>query len=441
MKKWVATLLILATLCLTACNNQTTETSTSTSKTEKTETTTTTTQTSETTFATKESQTFETTTNETTTEKTEIPEGYTVPEELKDTIIQMNRLLFVDLPSRILFSHSLEKGYWAGNQWRSIGGNHTVYYSKADGEVYVNCFDPLCEHRNCSATKAMGGMDQFFINNRFYKLSPSGEIISYNFDGTDMIVELDLALTDPWGAYNIAYDKYIFSVRIMENEEYHVFRYDTEKKIFEDLTEKTGICILPIFAYNGEIYGQTTNGLPIKTDLSLSYIEGTENYSADGVYTLSSGSCFIGIARNKEDSSSSLGIQIFDIKTGIKTIITNETIGHTVQTILYVDENYYYFLANEPIYIGKSRSNNDLYNWCGGKIYRVNRDGTDCVCIYDNKGKEFDSMIVYEDTVIVSASEIGVHGGIAQTWASGMYIGEINEDGTIDSLEWVEVIA
>ena len=439
MKKTIAIFLILSTLCLTACQNQTVETSTSTNKTEKTETTTTTTQTSETTSATKESQTFET-----TTEKTEIPEtkkGYEIPEELKNKIVQKSFLNFVELPSRILFSHSLKKGYWAGDRWLSIGGEHTVYYSKADGEIYVNCFDPLCEHRNCSSTRAIGGMDQFFINNRFYNLDPFGQMISYNFDGTDMKVELDLEQMDPWGVYSIAYDKYIFSVRVMENEEYHVFRYDTEKKIFEDLTEKTGNCILPIFAYNGEIYGQTTNGLPIKTDLSLSYVKETENYFADGVYTLSAGSCFIGIARNKEDSSSSLGIHIFDIQTGIKSVITNETIGHAVQTILYADENYYYFLANEPLYIGKSRSDNDIYNWCGGKIYRVNRDGTNCICIYDNKGMTFNSMIVYEDIVIVSASEIGVHGGIAQTWASGMYIGEINEDGTIDSLEWVEVIA
>ena len=452
MKRLIATIFILSTIFLTACNNQTTETSTSTNKTEQTESTsvsqtTENTQTSETTFSTQESLSSETTTEK--TETTEVPQGYEIPAGLQNILVGVQQLnLFAELPSRILFSHSLDKGKWIGDRYQYNGGEYTVYYSKADGEIYVNCFDPLCDHTSCSATShGIGGSQQFFIDNRIYELSPWGEILSYNFDGTDKVIELDLeyefrsGLPSPWGANHIAYGQYIFIERMMENEELHTFRYDTKNKLLEDLTEKTGFYIMPMFAYNGEIYGQTRDGLYIKTDISLSYVKETENYYEDGLYTLSSGSCFIGIARNKEDSASSLGIQIFDIQTGIKTVITNETIGHTVQTILYADENYYYFLANAPVYIGKSRSKNDIYNLSGGKIYRVNRDGTNCICIYDNKGMTFNSMIVYEDTVIVSASEIGVHGGIAQTWANGMYIGEINEDGTIDSLEWVEVIA
>lgn len=126
MKKLVATLLILATLCLTACNDQTTETSASTSKTAQTETTTTT-QTSETTSATKESQTFETTTNETTTEKTEISEtqkGYEIPAALQDRIIQKGNQTFIELPSRILFSHYLNSGKWVGDRYQIDSGRY-----------------------------------------------------------------------------------------------------------------------------------------------------------------------------------------------------------------------------------------------------------------------------------------------------------------------------
>lgn len=134
MKKLIAIFLILFTLLLTACNNQTTETSTSTNKTEKTETTTTT-QTSETTFSTQESQSSETTTEK--TETTEVPQGYEIPAGLQNILVGVQQLnLFAELPSRILFSHSLDKGKWIGDRYQYNGGEYTV-----DANVYhaVRC--------------------------------------------------------------------------------------------------------------------------------------------------------------------------------------------------------------------------------------------------------------------------------------------------------------
>ena len=92
---------------------------------------------------------------------------------------------------------------------------------------------------------------------------------------------------------------------------------------------------------------------------------------------------------------------------------------------------------------GKSKSQNDVHNNYGGKLYRVNHDGSDCICIYDNPAMYFydNSIMIYEDTILIYASECGMKNGYAQIWAEGVYIGTINEDGTIDSLEWVEVIA
>ena len=54
---------------------------------------------------------------------------------------------------------------------------------------------------------------------------------------------------------------------------------------------------------------------------------------------------------------------------------------------------------------------------------------------YDN------SIMIYEETILIYASQCGMKNGYAQVWAEGVYIGTINEDGTIDSLKWVEVIA
>ena len=453
MKKIISILLILLILCLTACNkNIEDDTSVSEKQSEQTESTsisqtteTTKIQTSDTTSSIQETQT-----SETTTEKTEIPEipkGYEIPAALQDKIIQKGNPTFIELPSRILFSHYLNSGKWVGDRYQIDSGRYLSYYSKADGEVYINCFDPLCEHEDCSANGGAMGPNSFFIRNRFYMLiNYEGQMLSFNFDGTDTKVEYVLEDDSlAWKSNNIAYDKYIFIQTLLSNGEKHTFRYDVETKAMEDLTGKTGNYIEPWFVYNGIIYGYNADGLSIKTDLDLSYEEETEYLYGKAFYDLVSGHRLIGVAYGDESNAdgftSYIGIQTYDMKTGTETLISNETIGKEVSQILYADENYYYFLADDQIYIGKSRSNHDMYNNYGGKIYRVNRDGTNCICIYDNKGMTFNSMIVYEDTVIVSASEIGVHGGIAQTWANGMYIGEINEDGTIDSLEWVEVIA
>ena len=328
-----------------------------------------------------------------------------------------------------------------------MSNDYLVYYNKADGETYVNCFDPLCDHTECAVQNGFAIEDTLFINDRFYYVSYRAQIYSYAFDGSDVQLELDLfdEMGSSW-RNKISYENYIYIMYLTADEEYHLLRYDTKAKKIEDLTAKTGNFILPYFFYNGEIYGCDSDGIYIKTDLELSYTKEIDPFFARASYEIAQNSYLIGLSRDKEGKdndgfTSYIGIQTYDMKTGTETLISNEMIGKEVSALLYADENYYYFLADDQIYIGKSRSNHDMYNNYGGKIYRVNRDGTNCICIYDNKSMTFNSMIVYEDTVIVSASEIGVHGGIAQTWASGMYIGEINEDGTIDSLEWVEVIA
>lgn len=448
MKKWIVVLFILSIVLLTSCNHNISETSTSANKTEQTEST----SALQTTETTQNSAIQETTTTETTSAKAEIPEmpkGYQIPAELQDKIVKTGNLTFIELPSRILFSHYLNDGKWIGDYYDIEGGQYLSYYSKADGEVYINCFDPLCEHSDCSAVTGISD-NTFFIDNRFYEIYPFGQIVSYYFDGTDKRVDLDLGFVYqkgkpmPWGSGTFAYDQYIFIEQMMENEEKHSMRYDTKTKTIEDLTEKNGNFIEVLFAYNGELYGWSADGRFIKTDLEVSYVEETEYVYEGALYNLIYDNYFIGVARGEntnEGYSSYTGILTYDMKSGKKTLISNEILGKEVSAVVYADENYYYFLADDPIYLGKSRSDNDMYNNYGGKIYRVNRDGTNCICIYDNIGMTFNSMIIYEDTVIVSASEIGVHGGVAQTWADGVYIGTIKDDGTIDKLEWVEVIA
>ena len=141
MKKSMLFFIILSILFLTACNNQTVETSTSTNKTEQTESTsvsqtTESTQTSETTFSTQESLSSETTTEK--TETTEVPQGYEIPAGLQNILVGVQQLnLFAELPSRILFSHSLDKGKWIGDRYQYNGGEYTVYENLWKGTVIL----------------------------------------------------------------------------------------------------------------------------------------------------------------------------------------------------------------------------------------------------------------------------------------------------------------
>ena len=443
MKKFSALLLVIAMLFLTACHQETAETSASASDTLQTEITSS--QTTDTT------QTIETTTQKIPdqTEHTISPE---VPEHLKGQLVGIGtNKNFIELPSRILFTATLSTDYPVGDEYWGTSSDYLVYYSKADGEIYVNCFDPLCDHYGCSAVGFVSvGSSQFFIGERFYELNPMGEILSFSFDGTDKRPEFDADYGDyegtaPWSRNRLAYDRYIYIDFLTENEEYHTLRYDTETQTMEDLTEKTGNYILALYAYNGEIYGRDANGLAIKTDLALSYTEEVYEVFGTGGYNLSIGSCMVGVAKGENAETGrmteSLGIQIYDMETEEYVLFSNEQIGHTVSQVLFADENYYYFFAKESVYIGVSHQKTDVYNYTGGKIYRMKHDGTDCVCIYENPNLRITDMYIYENTVFASACRLDVHAGIAQTWDYSVYIGTMDENGMIGSLAWVEVIS
>ena len=437
MKRLITIILIFSTLCLTACNNQTVETSISTSQSEHTDT-----------FSTPKTEENPETTTQGTVEENRHPE---IPGPLKNQIVGIGTTSFLELPSRILFSATLSKDVPVNDEYRGTSSDYLVYYSKADGEIYINCFDPLCEHKGCSGVGSLFlGSSQFFIGDRFYEISPLGEIESFSFDGTDRRIEFDAGYGDyegapPWGRNRLAYDRYIYIDFLTENEEYHTLRYDTETQTMEDMTEKTGNYILPLYAYNGEIYGRDVKGLAIKTDQSLSYIKEAYNVYSTGSYNCSWGSCMVGLAKGRDEETGrmtkTMGIQSYDIETETYTLLTNETIGHTVSQVVLADENYYYFFAKEPVYIGLSHQETAVYNQTGGKIYRINHDGSDCICIYENPGLRITDLYIYENTVFASACRLGLYSNIAQTWDWSTYIGKINEDGTIESLEWVEVIA
>ena len=112
----------------------------------------------------------------------------------------------IGLPSRIVFQAAI-----------GDGPKLTYYYSKADGNAYVYCYDPLCDHTKYTCLgnpqKDHTGWffnQTFFINNRFYAIDAYGKIYSFAFDGTDKKLEYDAGyLARVWRG-PIAYGPYIY---------------------------------------------------------------------------------------------------------------------------------------------------------------------------------------------------------------------------------------
>ena len=429
MKKLLSIFLICSILCLTACNNNTVDTSTSTSNTEQTETTSVA-QTIENT------QTSETTATEETTSVTETKPSVTFGKNER----------FTEMDSRILFTRK-NKGNWVGNKYITTGSDRLAYYSKADGDAYIFCFDPLCDHKsNCISLP--GTLDHMVFcddNNRFY-IPRIREIISFSFDGSDRKsvqlngIEDGVIYEQLW-----SYNEYIFIDALMPDGEHHLLRYETDSHITRDLTEETGLYITPHYFYDGMIYStyfhideeniENSDIIYCKTDLTLQNLEEIGEYPTG---TIAEGQSLISIYDGK--------IKIYNFETDAYTIVPIEMPNVEAKLLAFADENYLYFFDNSVPEIGTTINSRGeevpLYNEYGGKLWRVKRDGTDLKCIYDNINFAFNNDIyIFEDTILVYGSQVGVRDdGYAYSWANGIYIGTIDENGMIESLEWLEII-
>ena len=351
--------------------------------------------------------------------------------ELKDTIVSNITRDFIDLPSRVIYET-----------------NGTVYYySKADGNAYAYCFDPLCKHDNeyCLANPDFGFNFEytFFINNRFYYHNGYGQIVSFSFDGTDKKIEYDAEYDSSvgvWGAC-MAVGPYIYiDLRSYASEDgkAHTLRFNVETGEMEDLTEKTGNYIYPSFFYNGMLYGYGQGIERVKTDLDLTYCEEIEQ-----LYTAKffSGSRFLRIVCDQDGIAK---ISAYNMQT--EALETYEIPGlEKSSNILCVDDEYIYFYQKESIYLGDIWYKDELkpcYKTNNGSIYRVNLDGTGLVCIYEEEDFEISGQeaVIAGDKFLVEGSNVIVRDNQVETWDSGVLVGTIGADGKIDELKPVEVV-
>ena len=369
---------------------------------------------------------------------------------------------FIGLPSRVIC--------YAQNPF---GGWYNMYYSKADGKAYIYCFDPLCDH---SGGKCLANPSDIydrqnllkdridietirFINDRFYAVAyNSGRILSFNFDGIDMRLEYDgnypieiIGSNGAWMPKVMSYGPYLYidhRANTSDDGMKHVLRFNTETKELEDLTEKTGRYAWPSFFYNGEMYAKTETGLSVKASPDLTVCEETSPLKS---FYHFSGSSFI--YSMYDDNDNPLGIGVYNMATGEDKKFTNEELGFSEKGIsaIGMDENYIYFCDVKTVFAGyklhPKTGEKIAVNKNDGKLWRMDHDGTNVMCIYDDPSIEFSyhNAIFFDgNTIIINAKKYrpveGDTVGLVEAYGSGYYVGKFSENGMIGELKPIEFV-
>ena len=372
-------------------------------------------------------------------------------ETMQDQFVNRGGTDMIGLPSRIVFQAAI-----------GDGPKLTYYYSKADGNAYVYCYDPLCDHTKYTCLgnpqKAHTGWNfssTVFVNKRFYLVDIYGKIYSFAFDGTDKKLEYDAGYPknkSVWGG-PIAYGPYIY-IKSTAEESQHTLRYNVETKKMEDLTEKTGNYIYPHYFYNGVIYGVGIYGMVdtfFKADLDLNTVEAVS--SAIIPIDRCSGNIGVGVATKERESINDpvkkIGISFYDIETGEQRIVAKEDLGLDYYPVFVAaTEEYFYFYNPQSIYIGTAIFNQggkeverQVQKMNDGKLYRMNKDGTNIVCVYDNPEYELNrNVVIYDDKIVMQGRYMKVENKETKVWGGPVQVATINPDGTIGEFVEVEVL-
>ena len=382
----------------------------------------------------------ETTTSDTTEQKNP-------SDSMTDQIIHRPIRDLLDLPSRIIFNANLRQEQF------------TYYYSKVDEKAYVYCFDPLCDHSDhtCLATPSQEYLfGMMFAQNRFYRVTGFGQIFSFAFDGSDKKIEYDAKYdledmnTNIWSSAEL-YGQYIY-ICLGEGEQGnpHTLRFNIETKEMEDLTEKTGNYIIPSYFYNNMIYGQgdyyKTGQTYFKADIDLKSMEVEDHpvYIDHAVGSMAIGQAF-GEELNRFGIPDIIGMDIYDFKTDERRFISNETIGTNDWAIVSVTEEYIYFYDSKIVEIGTVNGPGGrkvtVQKYNNGKLYRMNLDGTNIVCVYDNPDYELNrNTVIYGDRVVMKGRYVTIENGEKKVWGGPLQVAVINEDGTFGEFREVEFV-
>jgi hypothetical protein len=148
------------------------------------------------------------------------------------------------------------------------------------------------------------------------------------------------------------------------------------------------------------------------------------------------------------DTSEWLGLGFYDLETGERKMLTAEDIGMEDPTIVYATDEYLYFYERKIINIGTVIINQGgrevqkkVQKMNDGKLYRMNKDGTNIVCVYDNPEYELNrNVVIYDDKIVMQGRYIKVENKETKVWGGPVQVATINPDGTIGEFVGVEVL-
>jgi hypothetical protein len=149
------------------------------------------------------------------------------------------------------------------------------------------------------------------------------------------------------------------------------------------------------------------------------------------------------------DHLETIGISFYDIETGEQRIVTKEELGLDFYPhFCAATDEYFYFYNPNPLYLGTAIFNlngkeveRKVQKMNNGKLYRMNKDGTNIVCVYDNSEYELDrNVIIYDDKIVMQGRYMKVENKVQTIWGGAIQVATINPDGTIGEFVEVEIL-
>ena len=383
-------------------------------------------------------------------------------EGLQDQLVMGQHGTFMELPSRIVFEAEIDHE------------DMVFYYSKADGKAYVYCFDPLCDHTDytCLGNPASNHSgwwyysSTFFINDRFYSANRHGQIYSFAFDGSDKKLEYDAGYEieeyagmirndDYWGGI-VNFGPYLYIESYDEENAGCRLRFNVETKVMD----KVEFEIAPRFFYNGMFYGVGLGKATLETfykgDMNFKEVEllGTsvsmKSYSGDSA----PGHIILQSVSNERheptDPVEILGTSIYNLKTEERTFFSNEDLGlEGNPAFICATDQYFYFYESKKVALGtvvvetgSGPFEKTSYKSNPGKLYRMDLDGSNIVCVYDNPEYELGrNAIICGDRILMMGKYMCIEDKKTKSWGGILQAATINPDGTIGEFEEVEIVA
>lgn len=312
------------------------------------------------------------------------------------------------------------------------------YYSKADGESYPFCFNPLCQHtfkENCTARSFMSHRstnDGFCVYsekyNRFY-FARGQNIYSSSFDASDFKLEISFGENGKIGEslsdreslnYDFAisnlriYDDYIYFRRSNnDNGKYQMLRYNIATHKYEELTSADDEWILGYEIADGYIYFKTFDAdFVVKyytTDFDFKERKEVPNPVNDASANPFMGLYFNGYFYERLSGMEDGELYKINPLTGEKVLIVkDERLSHDSSETLCVNKDGVYFSAWESAATGIVEDDIQGRHEVGtthNNIWRISFDG-EFTKVLDFPRGEIETMNFVNGGVIIHFSRI-----------------------------------